>query len=258
MCMKTTGEARLCINGHLRCSVSFQTSRISTNLLQQIYQLLFNKQYQRVKFACCSLATGRSPASIASFPWPFALGGHKEPGTSAAGQAGERCSLTNPSIALWCSAQKLGRKSQWTGQWWNIQAISRALPAEEETGTGRLEETIQRQQKSFCCLQHTSFCQLPLALCLELSWHPAPVSQSVGFMPWFPHWQMPSSRHPLWLQRQGGFLGARTICSIELAPHWLKTRSCCTTSLTRLSFFKQETMNIIILILLLLPRLWLR
>lgn len=67
MCMKTTEEARLCINIHLRCSVSFQPSRISTYLLQQIHQLLFNKQYQRVKLGSYSPATGRSPASIVSF-----------------------------------------------------------------------------------------------------------------------------------------------------------------------------------------------
>lgn len=42
MCMKTSEEARLCINIHLRCSVSFQPSRISTYFLQQIHHLLFN------------------------------------------------------------------------------------------------------------------------------------------------------------------------------------------------------------------------
>lgn len=67
MRMKTSEEARLCINIHLRCSVSFQPSRISTYLLQQINQLLFYKQYQRVKLGSYSPATGRSPASIVSF-----------------------------------------------------------------------------------------------------------------------------------------------------------------------------------------------
>lgn len=112
---------------------------------------------------------------LSAFPWPFALGGHKDPGTSAVGQAGERCGLRTPSTALCCSAQKLGRKSQWTGQWWNwwnIRAISHDTPSRR--GTERLEETIQRQQKSFCCLQNISFSQWPPTLCLEPSWHPAP------------------------------------------------------------------------------------
>lgn len=147
MCMQTAGEARLCINSHCRCSVSFQTSRISSDLLQQIHKLLFNKQYQRVKLGCCPSATGRPPASIANFPLYLTICLR---GTQGASAAAQRCGLRNPFIALCCSAQNLvGRASEQVRD--GIGDISElspmALLAEEETGTERLEEAIQRQQK---------------------------------------------------------------------------------------------------------------
>lgn len=120
--MNTAEEARMHINIHLRCSVSFQPSRISTYLLQQIQQLLFNKQYGIVELGSYSLATGRSPASTASFllyrsicqsMLPF---GDKQSGTLAARQGGERCRLRNPILGLCCSAQNLRGKGRWPGQ----------------------------------------------------------------------------------------------------------------------------------------------
>lgn len=151
MCMKTTGEARLCINSHFGCSVSFQTSRISTNLLQQIHKLLINKQYQRVKLGCCSSATGRSPASIVSPPLPLTICLRETQGARYLKyllQDRQERDVGWGLLSLCCSAQKLGRKNQWTGQWWNwwsIRAISHGTPSRR--GTERLEETMQRQQK---------------------------------------------------------------------------------------------------------------
>lgn len=146
--MNTAEEARMCINIHLRCSVSFQPSRISTYLLQQIQQLLF-KQYGRVEPVSCSPANGRSPASTASFPLYRSICQSmlpcrdKQSGSSAAGQGGERFRLRNPFLGLCCSAQNLCGKGRWPGQWWNQRYL--LCHSQQENGTGRLEETVQRQ-----------------------------------------------------------------------------------------------------------------
>lgn len=60
------------------------------------------------------------------------------------------CRLRNPFLGLCCSAQNLveragGQVSDGISDMSGLSPIS--LPAEKETGTERLEETVQRQQR---------------------------------------------------------------------------------------------------------------